>query len=255
MGDIFGDLFGMGGRGRSNRKRKGADMQTQMSVTLEEVSLGVNKKLNYTRNAKCKTCDGQGNKTGSKIIDCKKCSGSGQIKTNKRTIFGTFQQNSPCDDCEGAGKIPEHKCSDCRGIGILKKNEEVNIPIPAGVEDGESLILKGYGDTESRGESGDLYINIKVLSHKIYERKGLDLHAKIDIKITDFILGTSKYLEFANEKIEIKIPHLHNPKDKILLKEKGLKRDGYRKGNIVVDFNIQMPRKISKEEEEVLRNI
>jgi molecular chaperone DnaJ len=254
IGDLFGGMFG-GSRSKS-RNRKGADMQTEINITLEDVMNGVNKKINYPRNAKCNTCKGDGAKTGSKIIDCKKCNGRGKIQTARKTILGTFQQQSICDECEGEGKMPEHKCTECHGHGIIKKQENVEIPIPAGIQEDENLIMKNMGDTVKKGESGDLYISVNILDHKIFERKGLDLFTKIEVKYSDFLLGKSYFLPgLKNEKIEIKIPQFHNPKEKFILREKGLARKGYRNGNLVVDFEIKMPHSLSKSEADLLRNL
>jgi molecular chaperone DnaJ len=255
LGDIFGDMFGFGS-GRKSRTKRGSDMQADINITLEEVMIGTTKKIQYQRHAKCNTCNGDGSKPGSKIITCKKCDGRGKIQTAKRTILGTFQQQSICDECSGEGKIPEHKCADCRGAGIVKKSENVEVKIPEGVESDEAIVVKGMGESMKNGESGDLHVVINVLNHKIFERRGLDLFTKIEAKYSDFLLGKSYFLPgLSGSQIEIKIPQFHNPKEKLVLKEKGLIRKGYRQGNIVVDFQIKMPHSISKSEADLLKNL
>jgi len=254
LGDLFGDMFGFGG-GRKSRTKRGSDMQANLNITLEEVMSGTNKKIQYQRNAKCTTCHGDGAKPGSKIVNCKKCDGRGKIKTAKRTILGTFEQQSVCDECEGSGKIPEHKCGECRGTGIVQKNESIDVKIPEGVESDEAIIMKGLGEAIKNGEAGDLHIVINVLNHKTFERRGLDLFVKLEAKYVDFLLGKTYNLHGLNNSLEIKIPQFHNPKDKLILKEKGLIRKGYRQGNIIVDFEIKMPHSLSKSEADLLKNI
>jgi len=254
MGDFF-DMFNGGGNRGGNRKRRGEDLQILVEVTMAESYTGASKKVVYNRHTKCETCHGDGAKPGTKKIECKKCSGKGVVNTTKKTIFGNFASQSICPDCEGKGRIPETKCSDCRGAGIKMKREEVNIPVPEGVEDGEQLMLRGFGEAVSDGETGDLYIVIKVLSDKKFLRRGLNLYTRIDFKLTDLILGNKLIIkDIQNNDLEVSVPQFQNPKEQIIVSKKGMKRSG-RVGDLVIDINLEIPKHLSKKAKELLEDL
>lgn len=254
MGDFF-DIFGGNSGASRNRKRKGDDLQILVEISLSEAYTGVSKKVVYNRHARCETCKGDGAKPGTKKVECKKCHGSGVINTAKKTIFGNFQQQTVCPDCEGSGKIPEVKCPDCKGQGIKIKKEELNIPIPEGAEDGEQLLLRNYGEAEANSESGDLYVIIKVASDKKFLRKGLNLYTKVDLKLTDLILGNKIVIkDVQNKDLEIQVPQMQNPKEQIVVHGKGMRRSG-RQGDLIVDIILQIPKNLSKKAKEALEEL
>jgi molecular chaperone DnaJ len=174
-GDIFGDMFGFGGRSKTKKQRRGEDLQTLLEITLTESILGAKKKIHFTRNAKCETCSGSGAKPGADKKECKKCTGKGTILTQKKTIFGNFQTQTECPDCEGFGKTFSEKCTECKGSGIKIKKEEVEVNIPEGVENGTQFSMRGMGETAPRGESGDLYIILKIKKNKHLTKKAKEL--------------------------------------------------------------------------------
>ncbi len=255
MGDFF-DMFGGQQRsGGRSRVKRGDDLQIMIEVTLAESYTGINKKIVYNRHAKCDTCNGEGAKPGIKKTDCKKCAGKGVINTTKKTIFGAFQQQAVCPDCDGEGKIAEQKCVDCKGQGLKIKKEEINFPVPEGVEDGEQLVLRGYGEGETGGESGDLYVIIRVQSDRKFVRKGLNLYTKIDLKLTDIILGNKIVIkDLQNKDLEIEIPQMQNPKEQIVAKGKGMKRSG-RVGDLVIDINLNTPKYLSQKSKDLLEQL
>lgn len=254
MGDIF-DMFGGGKKSAGARSKRGEDLQVLVEVTLAESYTGINKKIIYNRHVKCATCKGEGAKPGSKKVDCKKCTGKGVVNTTRSTIFGTFSQSSICPDCDGNGKIPEQKCDDCKGEGIKIQKEEVNIPVPEGAEDGEQLVLRSYGEGVTNGESGDLYVVIKVLNDKKFVRRGLNMYAKIDLKLTDIILGNKKVLkDILNRELEITIPQNQNPKEQITIKNKGMKRNG-RMGDLILEIDLEIPKHLSKKTKDLLEQL
>lgn len=166
LGDIFSDFFG-GGMGRA-QTRRGRDLQTEINITFTEAILGVNKKITITKNSECDTCSGKGAKKGSKMESCKTCSGKGKIHEVKRTILGNINNTRICETCFGSGEIPKEVCETCRGKGILKKTEEINIPVPPAINNGETLKMTGKGEAVFRGTKGDLYIKINIkIPHKI----------------------------------------------------------------------------------------
>lgn len=255
IGDIFGEAFGFGGGGRSRRPSKAADMQTTIQVTLEEAFIGLDKKFNYIRNIKCTNCKGSGAAEGAKIINCKTCDGKGSVKTQKKTIFGTFASSSVCNTCNGSGKVPEKICSSCKGKGIERKSEEVIIPIPEGVENGETLVLKGYGDNQKDMQSGDLYVQISVARHKTFERRGMNLYTNLDINVADMLLGKKITLKGLDGKdLEINIPELNNPQKELIVRGKGM-RKGSRSGDLIVGLNLILPKHLSRNLREQLENL
>ncbi len=165
LNDIFSDFFGGGSRAQS---RRGRDLQTEINISFTEAILGVNKKITVTKNSECDTCHGSGAKKGSKMDTCKTCGGKGKIHEVKRTILGNINNTRLCDHCFGSGEIPKEVCDECRGKGILKKTEEITIPVPAGVHSGETLKMSSKGEAVFKGTKGDLYIKIHIkLPHKI----------------------------------------------------------------------------------------
>jgi molecular chaperone DnaJ len=175
-GQDFSDMFGNsswgGGGGRSKRKQVGEDLQVTIEIGVAESYLGTTKKIVYNRHVKCTTCSGSGGQPGSKKHNCKKCNGKGSVVTTKRTIFGNMQQQSICPDCEGMGEVYDTKCSDCRGMGINMKKEEVEAKFPEGVQNGQQLVMRGHGEFAPHGgEAGDLYIVVRVKQHRSVSNK------------------------------------------------------------------------------------
>jgi molecular chaperone DnaJ len=174
MNDVF-DMFGGGRTNSRARSRRGEDLQILVQITMAESFTGMDKKIIYNRHAKCETCTGEGTKPGTKKHECKKCSGKGVINSTKKTIFGTFQQQSVCPDCEGFGKVPDQRCVDCRGQGIKVKKEEINAKIPEGVENGQQVLMRGYGEVAPHGEAGDLYVVVRIAKSKPLSKKAKEL--------------------------------------------------------------------------------
>ena len=193
MGDIF-NMFNGGGQTSSQNRTRGEDLQVLIEISLSEIFTGVTKKINFSRTAKCEVCKGDGAKPGTKKHECKKCEGKGKITKISKTIFGNFQSQSICPDCDGEGKIPDTKCLECKGLGIKEKKEELNVPIPIGVEDGENLVMRGYGEASKNGESGDLYIQIRVRQEKDLLVKNKNLYVKINLKKGQFLTQKQKDL-------------------------------------------------------------
>lgn len=172
LGDIFSDFFGGGGRGQV---RRGRDLQTELNITFTEAILGVNKKITITKNSECEICHGKGAKKGTKMDTCKTCSGKGKIHEVKRTILGNIQNTRVCDNCLGEGEVPKEVCEECRGKGILKKTEEINIPVPSGINNGENLRITGKGEAVFKGTKGDLYIKVNIKISKNISKKAREL--------------------------------------------------------------------------------
>ena len=174
-GHDFSDMFGFGGGGK-RRKQRGEDLQIAVGVTISESLLGVTKKIVFNRHNKCETCKGEGAETGSKKHECKKCDGKGTVTKTNRTIFGNMQSQSVCTDCNGVGKTFEKKCHECRGEGVKIKKEELNVPIPENVQDGQQLVMRGYGEyAPFGGDAGDLYIIVRIQKNKPLTRRAKEI--------------------------------------------------------------------------------
>ncbi len=255
LGDIFGDFFG-GGMGRNrNATKKGRDLETNIEISFEESIFGTTKKIFINRNSTCSSCDGSGAKKGSKMNNCKKCSGSGKIREIKRTILGSFESVATCSDCFGSGKIPDEKCSVCKGLGIHKQNEELDIKIPGGIENGQTLRVNGEGEAIRGGNFGDLFLKIRVKPNDIYKRDGQNLITEIKIKLTESLLGSTYKLKLLDGGyLEVKIPEGINNGELLRVRGKGVPSN-YGRGDIIIKVNIIIPTKLSKKSKEYVEKL
>ncbi|MFA6355197.1 MAG: molecular chaperone DnaJ [Candidatus Paceibacterota bacterium] len=252
LGDIFGDFFG-GGRGK--KARKGRDLQTEVHLSFEESIFGIEKKINVNKQSICSVCSGTGAKVGTKMDTCKTCNGQGQVREIRRSILGNFQSVKTCESCFGIGKIPSQKCSECRGAGVLKKNEEISVKIPSGVNDGESLRVRGKGEAIQAGVSGDLYIKLYVKSHSVYTREDSNLIMNLKIKLTEAILGFTYNLKtLDNHDIEVKIPEGINNGEMLRVRGKGVPVGGSR-GDIIIRIQVDIPKKLSRKGKELIEEM
>jgi len=255
IGDIFGDFFG-GGMGRGTRNsRRGRDIQTEIDLSFEESVFGVKKTVGINKQSTCDICKGTGGKVGTKMNTCKTCNGQGQIKEVRRSILGSFQTSKTCEDCLGSGKTPSEKCSNCKGAGVLKKQKEIELNIPTGINNGEMLKMAGAGEDIQGGQSGDLYIKAKVTNHSIYKRDGLNLTTDLPIKLTDSLLGMIYNLKtLEGQNIEVKIPEGINHNELLRIKGKGVP-SSHGRGDIILRIQIKMPIKLSRKEKELVEQL
>ena len=265
MGDIFGNIFGegspfggfgFGGGGRQTRRvRRGSDLRYNLEVTLEEVARGTEKEIKYKRKSKCKTCTGSGVEPGHKMHTCDKCGGSGQIRVQQRTIFGVGQSIQTCDKCNGLGEIPEKECHTCHGSGVEKETYSKKVKIPAGIEEGQRLIVREAGDAgENNGEYGDLYVYISEKKHAIFTRHGNDIHCEVPIEIVTAILGGEIEVPTLDGKTKIKIPEGTQSGKVFRLKEKGIPRlHSNQKGSEILEVKVEIPTGLSSKQKDSLK--
>ena len=249
-GGMFGDLFGRSGGKRSSR---GSDVRADVTLTLEEAARGVNKTLEFDRKQRCDTCDGSGSKPGSETIACQQCGGRGQVLQSA----GILRVQTTCPVCRGAGKIIVDPCNDCRGQGRINKRVELDVAIPAGVDDGMRVRLAGEGEPSANGgPNGDCYVFISVRRHKLFHRDGENLILQMPISYTQAALGA-----------EIEVPTLDGPEKLTIargtqsgevfkLVGRGMPNpQGRKTGDLLVQTFIETPKTISPEQEDVLRQL
>ncbi|MDO8579812.1 MAG: molecular chaperone DnaJ [bacterium] len=258
LGDILGGMFGGGSR-RSSRQRRGADISVDVELPFSEAIFGVERAFKIHKTSVCSECDGSGAKKGSKMKTCHTCAGKGKIIEIKRSIIGAFQTSSVCGTCHGSGKEPEERCSVCRGAGVIDRDQEIKVKIPAGLEDGETIRLPGGGEAISGGESGDLFIKVHVREHSIWTKEGHNLTTKLDIKLSDALLGTTHTLKTLDGDILLKIPEGTTFGEILRVRGRGVPttargRDGHR-GDILVHINIIMPKKLSREAKKMIEEL
>lgn len=265
MEDIFSqfsDIFGGGGfnsRGRQTRGRgqRGADLRIKVSLSLEEINEGANKKIKVKKYVDCKPCGGSGAKDKNSVKTCHTCNGSGYVRRVQQTFLGQMQTTTPCPTCNGTGETITNKCSSCKGEGRVYGEEMISLDIPAGVHEGLQLSMGGKGNAGMNGgDSGDLLINIKEKEHDHFTRDGNNILYELDVNFADAALGTSIEVPSLNGNVKITLPQ-GTPSGKIFrLRGKGLPSiQGYEKGDQLIHINIWVPTNLTAEERKALEVI
>jgi molecular chaperone DnaJ len=253
FGDIF-DFFGRGGQRRAG-PQPGADLLMRMQITLEDAVSGTDREIEVMHTEPCSACGGSGSET-KKMNICPRCGGSGQMRQAAQSVFGQFVRMSTCTLCAGRGKIPEKECHDCRGSGHTRVKRKVSVHIPAGIDSGMRLRMEGYGEAGDYGASnGDLFIEIFVLPHPLFERIGDNLAMSVDITPVLAVLGTSVDIETIDKRhIELKIPAGVQYNTALKIAGEGVKRRG-KPGDLLVRVRIATPKGISGEEKELYQKL
>ncbi len=247
LGDIFNDFFGAGFGGGGQRVERGRDISVDISLTFEESIYGVTKTVVLSKATQCQTCHGSGAKPGSKMKSCSPCSGKGRINQMRKSFLGTFSTVVECDTCHGAGEIPETKCATCSGMGIIKKPEEITVPVPPGLEHKEMLRMSGKGEAVSRGIPGDLYITLHITPHPVFKKEGHNLTMVLPVKWTDAILGTKVEIPLLRGAThEVKVPEGVQYGDILRVKQQGVPHQGKGSaGDLLIRVEIATPKKLS----------
>lgn len=246
LGDIFGDFFG-GGGGRKSRTQKGADITVDLKLTFAESIFGATKSVTVTKNSSCSHCKGTGGEPGTRQNNCKTCGGKGSVKEIRRTILGQMATTKTCETCHGKGTIPEKTCHVCHGKGIERKTETIEIKVPASIEDGEMLRVTGRGEAVTGGSTGDLYIRIRVSEHKTFRKNGSNIEMNLDLKLSEALLGIVKTIETLDGTLDVKIPSGIQFGEVLRVKYKNI--------FIYIHIKINLPKKLSKDEQKIVEEL
>ncbi len=259
IGDIFESFFGGGGFGRSSRGRsgpqRGADIKYSMQLTFEEAAFGVQKEISISRHENCSNCSGTGAKPGTSPETCKHCNGTGQVQYKQSTPFGQFVNVKTCDVCRGEGKIITNPCPDCNGKGKVKKTVKRTIDIPAGIDDGQTISMRGEGEPGSKGgPAGDVYITVAVKPHAIFKRQGNDVVCEMPITFVQAALGAELEVPTLDGKVKYSIPEGTQTGSIFRLKSKGIPYlRGNGRGDQYVKVEIDVPKKLNDKQKELLK--
>ena len=257
FGDIFGDMLGgqrRGGRGRGRSSgRPGDDLQMEVEIDFSEAAFGLEKTISLTKNVKCETCNGSGAKTGSSPSTCDYCHGHGEVRRQQ----GFFTVASTCPKCNGSGSMIKDPCGTCNGQGKKKKKVDLQVKIPAGIDDGQRLKLSNEGDAGSNGgPNGDLYVVVRIKQHELFERDEFDVHCTVPVSFSQAALGCELEVPTLSGKVALKIPAGTQSGVKMRLKSKGIQRlGGYGMGDQIVTVHVETPTKLSNEQKDLLKRL
>lgn len=261
LGDIFSSFFGggFGGNSRqSSRKnsgpKKGSDLNLSMDITFEEAFSGVEKEVLITRNETCNHCHGTGAKPGTNPIKCPDCHGTGQVTQIQNTILGQVQTTRTCAKCHGTGEVITELCEMCKGKGTIRKQPKIKVKIPAGIDDNQTVVLRGEGEPGSKGgPKGDLYITLRIKKHGIYTRKGNNVLCDIPVTITQATLGAEIEIPMVDgSKEKYRIPEGTQTGTKFTIRNKGFKYvNSSNEGDFIFTVQIQTPKRLTKEQRDL----
>lgn len=258
IGNIFSSFFGgFGGSAsaRRNAPQRGDDLGLSVTITFEEAAFGTKKDIKFNRIARCSTCNGTGSKDG-KSETCSVCGGTGQKRVVQRLGGMSFQSTVTCDACRGTGKTIKDPCTACRGSGFTKVQKEMTVSIPAGINNGERIALRGQGnDGANGGPAGDAIIEIRVRRHNLFERDGVDIYCDVPVTVTDAILGAEIEVPTLEGNKKYKIPEGTQPGTRFTMKQSGvcyLNNPG-RRGDLIFTVNVEIPRGLSGKQKDLIR--
>ncbi len=248
--DIFGDLFGGGSSRRRNGPRRGADIRVDITLKFKEAAFGTKKDIEFLRTEECSACEGKGAKAGTGTHTCSKCNGKGEIRYSQRGFFGETIQVQQCDACKGRGEIFDTPCPTCKGHGKVRKKKKMSIDIPAGVDSGNILTLRGEGQMGSKGgPRGDVKVVIRVEDDKEFERDGNHIVSDLHISFAQAALGAEVIVSTLDGKVKYKINPGTQAGTVFRLKGKGIQvLNGYGRGDHFVKVIIDVPRNLTDEQ-------
>jgi len=253
---IFGNLFGFGG-GRGGGPSRGRDLQVEHAITLEEAFKGAEATIAYQRLEACTHCKGSGAEPGTKVDACPTCGGNGQVQRMVRTPFGTLSQVSACPACHGEGRRIETPCKECRGQGRVRHRRSLTVTIPAGIESGTSLRVSGQGEVGGRGgPHGDLYVQVHIKPHAVFQRDGADLLTTLALSIPEAVLGTEAEVETLDGAVALTVPPGSETGRILRLRGKGMPfLRGTGRGDLHVRLRVEIPEKVTDRARHLLEEL
>lgn len=258
FGDIFGDLFGGGRRSgaRSSGPMKGANLRTSVRITFEEAVFGVEKEIDLTLKDECMTCHGSGAKPGTTPETCSKCGGKGQVVFTQQSFFGTVRNVQTCPDCNGTGKVIKEKCADCHGTGYIANRKKIQVSIPAGIDNGQSVRIRDKGEPGlNGGPRGDLLVEVIVQRHPIFQRQDYNIYSTVPVSFAVAALGGEVLIDTVDGRVIYDVKAGTQTDTRVRLKGKGVPslRNREVRGDHYVTLVVQVPDKLSHEAKELLR--
>lgn len=263
FGDIFSSFFGGGGFGgfgggssqSRNMPMEGDDVGLRLTIDFEEAVFGCKKDISFAHIEVCPDCNGSGAEKGSTAETCPACKGRGQTVVNQRTAFGTFQSTRTCPECRGTGKIIKNPCKNCRSTGYVRVKKELTVTIPAGVDTGSRIACTGQGDAgRNGGPAGDLIIEIAVRNHPVFQRNGSDIYCEVPVTFVEAALGAEIEIPTLNGTEKYTIPEGTQTGTRFTLAGRGVTGvRGRRNGNLYVTVNVEVPKKLTDEQKDLLR--
>ena len=259
LGDIFGSFFGGGFGGGQRRNpnapQRGESIRVSVSVSFTEAAFGCEKSVTLERSEQCPTCKGNGCAPGTTPEICPDCHGTGTVQTRRQTPMGVFASNGPCRKCGGTGRLIHQPCPDCRGTGAVRKRKTIKVNIPAGIDHGQTISLRGQGNAgRNGGPAGDLLITVMVQPHELFRRDGVDVFCEAPITFAQAVLGAELEIPTIDGKVKYSIPEGTQTGTVFRLKGKGIPvLNGRGRGDQYVTVTIETPRNLNKEQREALR--
>ena len=257
FGDIFGDLFGGGGRRRANiGPMKGANVRASVRITFEEAVFGCEKELDLNQKENCNTCHGTGAKPGTSPETCPKCHGEGQVVYTQQSMFGMVRNVQTCPECHGTGKVIKDKCPDCRGTGYVNQRKKIQVSVPAGIDNGQSIRIRDKGEPGTNGgPRGDLLVEVIVSRHPIFQRQDMNIFSTAPITFAQAALGGEVRISTVDGDVMYDVKPGTQTDTKVRLKGKGVPslRNKSVRGDHYVTLVVQVPTKLNEDAKEALR--
>ena len=255
FGDIFGDLFGGGRRRSSNGPMKGANVRASVRIKFEEAIFGCEKELDLNLKDPCSKCNGSGAKPGSTPSTCGKCGGKGQVVFTQQSLFGMVRNVQTCPDCQGKGTVVKEKCPDCNGSGYISSRKKIQVSIPAGIDNGQSIRIRGKGEPgKNGGERGDILVEVVVSNSPDFQRQDMNIYSTVPISFVDAALGNTIRIKTVDGEVEFDIKPGTQTDTKVRFKGKGVPslRNAQVRGDHYVTLVVQVPTRLNDEQRKAL---
>ena len=257
FGDIFSEFFGGGASGGARQRGpvQGSDLRYDLTLSFEEAAKGCTKDMNVVRDEKCPTCNGSGAKPGTSPVTCPNCHGSGQVVMTQQTMLGAMRMSRVCPNCHGEGKIIKDACPKCSGRGKVRSTKRITLKVPAGIDNGQIITMRGQGESGERGgPAGDLQVFITVRPHKYFRRKDYDLYCEVPISFTQATLGCEVDVPTLDAPVKYSVPEGTQPGTVFRIKGAGIQNlHGAGKGDLYVTMEVEVPRKLTEKQKDLLR--